>query len=101
MEFKFDKEKIEKEAIKKHEKMHNLYKTNRFMFEIEAKKMINDFINSIPAERQPKLRELQSKWDAAMKGAGKHNRLVVAENLLMDHFINKFKPLFDPFLERT
>jgi hypothetical protein len=100
MPFNFDREKIEKEAIEKHEKRVTLFKENRFMFEIGAKKEIDDFIKSAPPERQDALRELQKKWDSAMKGAGKYNRLIVAENLLMDHFINKFKPLFDPFLER-
>jgi hypothetical protein len=100
MPFNFDREKIEKEAIEKHEKRVALFKENRFMFEIEAKKEIEALIKSAPIERQDGLRDLQQTWDNAMKGAGKENRLIVAENLLMDHFINKFKPLFDPFLER-
>jgi len=95
----FDREANEKAAIKEHERMHNLYKTNRFMFEIEAKQAIEALIKSAPIERQAKLRELQAKWDAAMKGAGKENRLVIAKHLLMDQFINKFKPALDQFRE--
>lgn len=99
MKVESDRKAIEQAAIEEHERMHNLYKTNRFMFEIEARKSIEAFINSAEPDRQPALRKLQTKWDTAMKGAGKENRLVVAKHLLMDHFINKFKPVMDQFRE--
>lgn len=97
MPFKFDREKIREEALKRHEERSIRFKENRFMFEIEAKQEIENLINSAPPEKQEALRKLQLKWDNAMKGAGKHNRLVVAKTLLMDQFINKFKPVLDPF----
>jgi len=89
----FDREKIEKEALAKHAKRSKQYEENPFMFEINRRKEIEVFINSCSEENQPALRELQATWDAAMKGAGsQHNRLVIAEGMLMHHFINKFKP---------
>jgi hypothetical protein len=99
MPFKFDREELKKESLKRHEERSQLFKENRFMFEIEAKKEVEKLIKSAPPERQDSLRKLQKKWDNAMKGAGKHNRLIVAKTLLMDQFINKFKPALDPFLK--
>ena len=90
---KFDREQIEKEALEKHAKRSKEYQDNPFMFEINRRKEIEAFIQSVPPERQEGLRKLQATWDNAMKGAGsQHNRLVIAEGMLMHHFINKFKP---------
>lgn len=90
---KVDKEKQEEKALEEHARKSELFKENRFMFEIERKKEIEALIKSAPEELQPKLRKMQEDWDSTMKGAGpKHNRLVLAEHMLMDHFHNIFRP---------
>ena len=96
----FDKEKIKEEALKNHEKMSTLFKNNRFMFEIETKKQIQEFIDNAPLKHKKGLIELQKKWNTAMKGAGsKHNRLAIAQNILMDHIINNFQPAVESLKE--
>ena len=87
------KEKQEKKSLEEHARKSELFKENRFMFEIERKKEIESLIKNAPEEYQPKLRKMQEEWDSTMKGAGpKHNRLVLAEHVLMDHFHNIFRP---------
>jgi len=94
--FEHDKEKIEKEALERHERWSKEFQENRFMFERTRRLEVEKFINEAPEEQQPALRELQEKWDKALKGAGsKENRLVVAKNILMDHFVNKFQPALE------
>ncbi len=91
--FEDHREKSEKEALEKHKFMSELYKKNRFMFEIEAKKEIEALIKSAPEEYQSWLRETQEYWNNKMKNAGsKHNRLVLAEQVLMSQFVNVFQP---------
>lgn len=88
-----DRERIEKEALERHEQWSKEYRENRFMFERTRRLEIEKLINEAPEEQQEALRELQRKWDGALKGAGsRKNRLVVAKHLLMDHFVNKFQP---------
>ena len=87
------KEEREARALKEHKRMSILFKENRFMFELEAKKKREELIMSAPPEQQPKLKEMQADWDKTMKGAGsKGNRLVLAEHKLMEHFRNVFHP---------
>jgi len=87
------KEKKEKKALEEHKRRSKLFKENRFMFEIERKKEIEALIKSAPPEYQGKLRETQTEWDRTMKGAGnKHNRLVLAEYMLMNYFQGAFVP---------
>ena len=93
MSFNFDKKKIEEEALKKHKERSELFKTNRFQFEIETRKEIDEFIKNSPHEYREGLLKTQAKWDKAMKGAGgNHNRLIIAKTLFMDQFMNVFKP---------
>jgi len=88
-----EKEEQEERALEEHTRKSKLFKENRFMFEIERKKEIESLIKNAPEEYQPKLKQIQKEWDDTMKGAGtKHNRLVLAEHMLMDHFHNIFKP---------
>ncbi len=91
--FEDNREKFKERALDKHKFMSELYKKNRFMFEIEVKKEIEALIKSAPEELQPMLKETQEYWNSKMKGAGsKHNRLVLAEQILMDQFVNVFQP---------
>lgn len=93
MESKEEKEAREESALKEHARMHKLFKENRFMFELEVRKQVEEAITSAPPDMQPRLREIQAKWQNTMKGAGsKHNRLVLAEHMLMEHFTFIFSP---------
>ena len=88
-----EKEEREKKSLEEHERRSKLFKENRFMFEIERKKEIEALIKNAPPEYQEKLKEIQAEWDRTVKGAGnKHNRLVLAEHMLMDYFQRSFVP---------
>ncbi len=88
-----EKEEREKKSLEEHARRSKLFKENRFMFEIEKKKEVEALIKSAPPEYQERLRETQAEWDRTMKGAGnKHNRLVLAEHMLMDYFQRSFVP---------
>ena len=86
--------------MKSYKELRKLYKENRFLFEVETRKMIEEFINNAPEEYQPKLRELQDNWDRVMKGASdKHNRLVLAQTLFYEQF-EKFREVLNLLSER-
>ncbi len=90
---KINKEEREKKALEEHGRRSKLFKENRFMFEIERKKEIEALIKNARPECQEKLRKIQAEWDHTMKGAGnKHNRLILAEHMLMDYFHGTFVP---------
>ena len=73
--------------------MSKLYKEDPEAFEKKRKELVEEAIINAPPKIQLKLRSLQSKWDKRMRGAGlKENRLVFAKSMLMDNFINEFKP---------
>ncbi len=100
---KVDKEKEEREnkSLEEHARRSKLFKENRFMFEIERKKEIEALIKSAPPEYQKKLKETQAEWDNTMKGAGyKHNRLILAEHMLMDYFHGYFVPAVNNAAEK-
>ena len=88
---------VNKKAIAQHERLHKLFNENRFEFEIEKRKMINEIIDSARSEEQKKrLRALQDSWDKKMKKAGsKHNRFVIAQHLFWNHVEN----IWNPFLQ--
>ena len=87
----------EKEAIAQHERLHKLFNENRFAFEIERKKMLDEIIESAGSESQKKrLRAIQESWDNKIKKAGsKQNRFVLAQHLFWDHFEN----IWNPFIQ--
>lgn len=89
-----NKEQREKEAMEEHERLHKLFKENRFAFELERKRAIEKIINSARTEQEKeKLRALQSGWDNRLKNAGtKHNRFIMAQTMFWDHFNNVWTP---------
>lgn len=100
---KVDKEKEEREkrSLEEHARRSKLFKENRFMFEIERKKEIEALIKNAPPEYQENLKETQAEWDRTMKGAvNKHNRLVLAEHMLMDYFHGAFVPAVNNAAEK-
>ena len=86
--------------MKSYKELRKLYKENRFLFEVETRKMIEEFINNAPEEYQPRLKELQDNWDKVMKGASdKYNRLVLAQTLFYEQF-EKFRMALNLLNER-
>jgi len=95
----YNREEIEKEALENHKRMSDLFKNNRFMFELEAKKQVGDFINNAPEKYRDTLLALHQKWITTLKGAkSKHNRLVLARYMFNEQ-IQKFNDCLKPFRE--
>ena len=83
-------------TVSEHERLSELFRTNRFMFELERKKMIKQVIDSAPEDQREGLLAIQAKIDKRMKGAGsKENRLVLMQDMFWDHFMNVWKPAID------
>jgi hypothetical protein len=89
-----EKEKREKESLEKHARLSTLFKEDRFAFEQERKRMIEEIINSVEDEEQrSRLRDFQDLWDKKMRGAGsKHNRFVQAQTFFWEHFHEVWHP---------
>ncbi len=89
-----DRQKREKKALERHARLHKLFLENRFAFERERKRIIDDFLDSIEdEERINKLRAIQKSWDNKMRHAGSaHNRLVLAQTIFWSHFYDKWCP---------
>lgn len=89
-----DKAKREKEALERHARLSRLFKKDRFAFERERKRMIDEIICNVKDEDQAcTLRDLQAKWDKRMKNAGSnHNRFVLAQALFWEHFHETWHP---------
>lgn len=90
LRFEEKQEKARKEALEEHARLHKLFKEDRFAFELERKRMINEVINGATEKKQiEKLRAIQESWDRKMKKAGSaHNRFVLAQHLFWEH-VNK------------
>ncbi len=90
---------INENAIAQHERLHKLFKENRFAFEIERKKMINEIIENAANEDQKKrLKKIQESWDNKMKKAGtKSNRFTLAQHLFWEHVENIWNPFIQEF----
>jgi len=84
--------------MKSSKELRKLYKENRFLFEIERRRMINEFISNAPEEYQRQLYKLQAKWDKAMRGASnKHDRFILAQTLFYEQ-IEKFRSAINSFV---
>lgn len=94
-----EKEKREKESLEKHARLSKLFKEDRFAFERERKRMIDEIINSVEDEEQRnRLWALQESWDKKMKGAGsRHNRLVLSQTFFWEHFHEIWHPTIQKF----
>ncbi|MEH0020683.1 MAG: DUF3135 domain-containing protein [Desulfobacter sp.] len=84
----------EEEALAEHARLSKLFKENRFMFELERKKAIENTINSTGHEALKKeLEKLQREWDSILRSSGSpQNRLVMIQMLLWDFVHNRWLP---------
>lgn len=84
-------------AIEEHDRLSKLFKENRFLFEIERKRLIDKAINAAPEEERGKLRVIQDGWDNKLKNAStKNNRLILAQTMFYDQF-GKFNNALQDF----
>lgn len=85
------------EFLAYHEKMSQLFRENRFMFELERKAALEKIINNAGTrERKERLAGLQEKWDTTIKNAGsRHNRMVLAEMMLWDFVRDVWLPTLE------
>jgi hypothetical protein len=89
-----EKDKREKRALEKHARLSRLYKEDRFAFERERRRLIDEVISSAGDEKlRGRLRSFQESWDRKMRGAGSgHNRFVLAQRLFWEHFQETWQP---------
>lgn len=94
-----EKEKRKKEALEKHARLSRLFKEDRFAFEWERKRMIDDIISRANNEKlRERLRALQESWDRKMRGAGSgHNRFILAQTLFWEYFHEIWQPTIQKF----
>ena len=94
-----EKQKVEKEALKEHARLSRLFKEDRFAFERERKRMIDEIINSAKDEEERnRLHALQDSWDKKMRNAGsKYNRFILSQTLFWEHFYEVWQPALEPF----
>jgi hypothetical protein len=83
-----EKEKWRRESLEEHARLSELFRKDRFAFENERKRRIDELINSAgDEEEKERLRALQGSWDKKMRNAGsRHNRFVLAQSLFWEHF---------------
>ncbi len=97
MEWEHNKEEREQKALKRHALLSKLFREDRFTFEMERRRMIEEIIESAEDEEQRcALRDLQAGWDRKMKGAGTlQNRFVLAKTFFWEHFHNVWHPAIE------
>ena len=91
--------KWKEEAEQRHARLAKLFHKDRFAFERERKRLIEEVINKAGRkEVREKLRALQSEWDRKMKGAGSsQNRFILAQTFFWEHFHEKWHPAIKAF----
>lgn len=89
-----EKEKRRTQSLEKHARLSALFREDRFAFERERKKMIEEAIQlAEDKEIQKSLRSIQASWERRMKGAGSdHNRLVLSKCFFWEHFHEVWQP---------
>jgi len=71
-----------------------LYREDRFNFERERRRLIEENIAENPEKRvRDNLRAMQRDWDRILRGAGSgHNRFVMIQTIFWDHVVNVCLP---------
>lgn len=90
-----ERQKREEAALERHSRLARLFKEDRFSFEKERRRLIDEIIESAGDEDQKaRLRKIQEDWNRRMKGAGsQHNRLVLAKSFFWEHFHEVWQPV--------
>ena len=77
--------------IEEHERLANLFITDRFAFELERKKLLQESINF--THHRDKLQQQQEEWDRILNGTGSpENRFAMIQSLFWHHIVNEWQP---------
>ncbi|MCF8061797.1 MAG: DUF3135 domain-containing protein [Deltaproteobacteria bacterium] len=92
-----EKEKREQEALERHSRLAKLFREDRFSFERERRRMIEEVIESAEDDdRKARLRAFQEGWNRRMKNAGsRQNRFVLARAFFWEHFHGVWQPAIE------
>ncbi len=87
---RFNKEK----ALAEHERLHRLFRENRFAFELERKQAIETAIGRARTRRlKEELQNIQDKVDHILNHSGSaHNRLILMQMVFWKQVTEKFIP---------
>ena len=89
------------EFLKEHDRLANLFATDRFAFEQERKRIINKTIDEMccSEEARQKLKMQQKDLDRVLKGAGSpENRFAMIQAIFWHHVVNQWQPALQEFL---
>ena len=89
------------EFLKEHDRLANLFVTDRFAFEQERRRIINKTIDDMccSQEAKEKLRIQQKDLDRVLKGAGSpENRFAMIQAIFWHHVVNQWQPALQKFL---
>jgi hypothetical protein len=77
--------------IDEHERLENLFITDRFAFELERKRLLHESINH--THHREKLQKQQDEWDRILNGIGSaDNRFAMIQSLFWYHLVNNWQP---------
>lgn len=96
------KEEKHQEYLNEHERLAKLFVTDRFAFEIERKRLIDESIDDMcwSDETKERMREQQKDLDRILKGAGStENRLVMIQALVWHHVVNTSQPALQKYIK--
>ena len=90
-------EERERICLEEHERLAKLFKENRFSYEQERKRLIEENIGMKPEENIRKnLTSFQQRIDKILSGAGsQHNRFVMIQTLFWNQIVNVWIPALD------
>lgn len=78
--------------LDEHDRLANLFITDRFAFELERKRLIQETIESTYSNHY-KLWDQQKELDSILKGAGSpENRFAMIQALFWYHMVNNWQP---------
>lgn len=90
------------EFLREHDRLADLFVRDRFAFEKERQRSINETIDEMccSEERKDKLREQQKDWDRILKGAGSaENRFAMIQALFWHKVVNDFQPALQKYVK--
>ena len=82
------------DSQREHDRLSALYRTDKFAFELERKRLIDTTIDSALCSDtyKAKLRHQQSEWNRMLKGIGSvENRFPLIQALLGHHLVNSWQ----------
>jgi len=85
------KKERQRQCLEEHDRLSNLFVSNRFAFELERKRLIQSTIDS--NENRERLQKQQNEWDKILNGIGSaENRFAMIQSLFWHDFVNNWQP---------